>query len=481
MPSIFEENRLISLLREFDIRLLVSYLEKLRRFREEAENKDLLHHFIPVVDPTSGDPIAFRIEFSEPVFVMLSHPLCRMHARIHYPIEFEWERFYVAQLGMLSVYFIDLNVITLIKFWAEAAEQVSPKALNSLTSEAACMELSPSIRNINYSTMNFIIPFGAGLWKTPEEIDETMRAYLKYSFSLSPKQGFSFASHFSHSKTSIKYLLKVAKTLCLIDEIHGQTKIQIMNRAIKAHKVGIRMLTEKDGTFFFMRRSAYVPDDVFNELLSAQTQNQISLSESFLNAIILEVREKTNSWELLSVVSDIGASYFELTQTLIAYVLMKIFNSNDRTTYVCDINKLKAAFNSMLNQIWRHIKLPSTISDRIIGAFDLALESHYPIFITKEDEIYYLHPLVFGFLHSKRHLDLLFQKEGKENMIRFLNFLEKMSSQVPYMQLYLDETLDMFRGESKKVLLSKLFNLIRRIKVSKLLQTCFKSFGFCQF
>jgi len=67
----------------------------------------------------------------------------------------------------------------------------------------------------------------------------------------------------------------------------------------------------------------------------------------------------------------------------------------------------------------------------------------------------------------------LFQKEGKEKIIKFWNFLEKMNDGTKYMKLYLDETLDMFRGESKRVLLSKLFKLIKKINISKLLQTCF--------
>ena len=37
------------------------------------------------------------------------------------------------------------------------------------------------------------------------------------------------------------------------------------------------------------------------------------------------------------------------------------------------------------------------------------------------------------------------------------------------MELYLDDTLEMFRGESKKELLAKLFGLIRRIKIARLL------------
>jgi hypothetical protein len=379
MPRIFEENRLLNLLREFDTALTLSYLEKLKKFKKEAEEKELINCFIPIIDPSLADPIAFRIEFSDPILVMLSHPLCRIYTRIRYPIKFEWPRFYVTQLGMLPVYIVDLNTLTLIKFWAEAAEQVSPQALTRvLTSDAVCMKLVPTIRNIHYSTMNFIIPFGAELWKESGIMDKIVESYLKYSFWLSPKQGFSFSTHFLHSKTSIMCLLKVAKTLCLIDKINHQMKIQIMDKTIKAHKVSMRMLTERNGVFFFTKQAAYIPDDILRELQSTQKQGQISLTESFLNAIVLEIKEKTKSFELLTVLSDIGASYFELAQTLISYALMNIFNSNDKIVYICNINELKAVFNSMMSQIWKNIRLPFTISDIIIGTFDFGLRIALP-------------------------------------------------------------------------------------------------------
>jgi hypothetical protein len=320
--------------------------------------------------------------------------------------------------------------------------------------------------------MNFIIPFGAKLWKMSENMDEIMFRYLKYSLWLSLKPGFSFSTHFLHSKASIKYLLKVTKTICLIDEIKGQINIHIMGKLIKARRVNTRMLVEKDGSFYFVRHEVYVPNDILNELLSMQSQDKVVITKSFLNAIVLEIREKPRSFEFLSMVSDIGPSYFELVQTLIGYVLLKIFNSSDKVAYICDFSELKKTFNNMLTQIWKHLDLPSTISDGITSSFDLALESHYPIFIRNNNEIYYMHPSVFSFLYTTLHFDL-FQKESKEKMIKFLNFLEKMNNKVRYMELYLDETLDMFRGESKRELLSKIFRLIQKIKISKLLQTCF--------
>jgi len=474
MPGIFEENRIIGLLTKFDRNLSLSYLQKIKEFREELEEIGLIDRLTLIKDPTLANPIGFRLEFSDPILIMLSHPLCRMHARILYPIEFEWERFYVTQLGMLPVFFVDLNTITLIKFWSEAASQVSPQALRSiLGKEAACMELRPKSRKIPYSTMNFLIAFGADLWKTKGDIDEIMRSYMKYSYWTVPKPGFSFSTHLLHTKASIKYVLKVAKTLCLIDKISSSTKFRIWNRTIKVHKIRIRMLTEKNGNFFFLKREAYLPDDVLRELLSIEERDKISIKESFLNAIVLEIKEKRRSFELLSIISDIGASYFELVQTLIAYTLMRTFNLSDNITFICNMDQLKMSFKNLLTQIGRYIRLPSTVSEKVENIFDIALQSLYPLFVVKEENVYFLHPIVFNYLRTKPQFANISQIKDKERLIKILIFLEKMNAKVPYMELYLDETLEMFRGESKKELLSKFFSLIRRMKIAKLLQRCF--------
>lgn len=474
MSGIFEENRIIGLLTKFDRNLSLNYLQKVRKFKEELEEIGLIDFLTPIKDPTLADPIGFRLEFSYPILVMLSHPLCRMHTRILYPIEFEWERFYVTQLGMLPVFFVDLNTITLIKFWSEAASQVSPQVLRSiLGKEANCMELRPKTRKIRYSTMNFLIAFGADLWKTKGDIDEIMRNYMKYSYWTTPKPGFSFSTHLLHTKASIRYVVKVAKTLCLIDKISSPTRFKIWNRIIKAHKIRIRMLTERDGTFFFLKREAYLPDDVLKELLSIEEREKISIRESFLSAIVLEIKEKRRSFELLSIISDIGASYFELAQTLIAYTLMKTFNLSDNIAFICDREQLKTSFKNFLTQIGRYIKLPFTISEKIVNVFDIALQSLYPLFVVEKEDIYFLHPTVFNYLRAKSQFASISQIKDKEKLIKILTFLEKINAKVPFTKLYLDETLEMFRGESKGKLLSEFFSLVRRIKIAKLLQRCF--------
>ncbi|MEM3816190.1 MAG: hypothetical protein QW341_05020 [Candidatus Bathyarchaeia archaeon] len=126
--------------------------------------------------------------------------------------------------------------------------------------------------------------------------------------------------------------------------------------------------------------------------------------------------------------SDISTSYFELAQTIIAYILMKTFHSKECITCVLTKAELKDAFDNMLSQISRHIRLPLTISEVIKNTFDIALTSLYPIFVVNDNMIYFLHPLIFNFLHSKPVFKFIL--EDKEKLTKLLQFIEKMSREL---------------------------------------------------
>ena len=467
-PKIFEENHLINLLTDFDKNLSLSYLGRMNRFTDIVEDANLVSSLEQIKDRALTKPIAMRMKFSEPLFVMLSHPICRMHMKIHYPIEFGWERFFVTKLGLLPVYSPSLNLITLVKFWADAAEQSTTQALDIILKRGPVfMELRPSTRPVRYSTMNFFLSYGSDLFQAPKAVGDLLRRYLVYSLWLGRKLGFSLSSHFLHTRGSIRYFLKVSKGLCLVDDIARRTRLNISGRSIRVNKIKARILLEKDGHFCFQPVRAVLPNDVALELRSYP-----NLKEVFLNSIVMEVRDKENVIELLSVLVDVGASYYELTQTIIGYTLMARYYDNDNYTYVCTVSELKSDFEDMLMQVGRFVKLPLTVSDLIENVFDLALKSLEPLFIVSNDEVYFLHPLLIGFLSSKKRLDLVLQNQT-ESTILVLEFLEKMRRRVHYMELYLDETLDLFKGRSKRKLITELASLTRKIKFFKLLRKAF--------
>ena len=200
------------------------------------------------------------------------------------------------------------------------------------------------------------------------------------------------------------------------------------------------------------------------------------ISETFLNAVVLELNHKGLSFELLSVLSDIGASSYELTQTIISYAIMSRFYKGDYTTYVCELRELRDDFRRIMNQIGRHFNLPITVSDYISNLFDLSLRSHSPMFLAHDEKIYYLHPLILGYLYSKGLTNLLKQEETRRKLLVIIKFFERVSSEVPYISLYLDEALDIIArstSESKRELLSEIASLKREIRASKLLRKCF--------
>jgi hypothetical protein len=471
-PRIFEENRLIDLLRDFDTNLTLDYLSKVRRLEGFLQEFGIETRTNRIMDKGFADPIAIRIPFKRPSFLMISHPICRMHAKIHYPIEFGWERFYITKLGMLPVYLFGFNIITVLKFWAEAAHQSSSQALNLLGQREAFFRLQPSTRAMQYSTMNFIIPFGADLFLLPNEMDDLLRKYFLYSLWLGPKPGFTFSTHVLHTKSNVHYLLKLSKTLCLFDKLGEHRNLNILGRIIPARKVSIRMLIERDGEFFFIPVKALTPNDVIYQL-----QKESELDKVFLNAMILEVREKSNRFELLSVLCDVGASFYELSQSIMGYVLSSRYYHNENMVYVCDTEQLRTDFENVLGQIWRHVKLEYTISDLIKNAYDFALDSLYPLFIVYGKQIYYLHPILLEYIFSKGALDVVLKRENKQKLVALLRFIEKAKKAQRYMDLFLDDDLEIvreaLRTPSKKQLISDAYESIRQVSISKLLRLSF--------
>jgi hypothetical protein len=465
--TIYEENRLMSLLKDFDSQLFFDYLVKIRNLRECLEKEHLDLYFESIYDQTLSEPIAFRLKLSDPVLLMLSHPLCRLHARILYPIEYDWERFWVTKLGILPVYFINLNKISVIKFWGEEAYQASTDALNLLpVQEGTFLQVVPGARGIDYSTMNFIIHFGSPLIVAPPVMNDFLRNYLKYAYWNNPKRGFSCCPHFFHTRNSIKYFLKVAKTICLIDEVNGTVYIHVLDKVIKAKKTRIKILVTKDNQFLFTKVFAYIPEDVLIQLEKEE------LKQRFLNAIILEVREKDHSFELLSVVSDIGRSYYDLVQTLTSYILISTYYKNNSVSISCNMEELKRKFSGMLNQVIKHVRLPYTISDAIENVFEIAMAQHEPLFIVDNDIIRFLHPLALIYLFRTGRFELT-SSSNRAKLIRFLDYLEAIRTSSRRIQLYIDERLDEIALMNKKQVLEELIRLTHTILISKLLYNYF--------
>ena len=152
-----EEQHLIGLLKNFDTSLALSYLDRVKVASQLADER-ALSGMSAIHDGVLVDPIGFRISLKEPAFVMLSHPICRLRSKVPYPKQIEWERFFVAHLGMVPVYLVNLNVITVLKLWGDDSSMVvSQPFQQELDKGDILLEMASPSRPAQYSSMNFVL------------------------------------------------------------------------------------------------------------------------------------------------------------------------------------------------------------------------------------------------------------------------------------------------------------------------------------
>lgn len=204
-----EENHLLYLLKDFDTTLALNYLQKVKTTDELVEERGVSGILNPIMDEMLVDPIGFRLAFREPAFVLLSHPICRLRKKVPYPKQIEWERFFVAHLGMVPIYLVNLNVITVLKLWGDDSSLVVSKPFEEeLDKGDMLLELTPSARPAEFSSMNFVLQYGARLNKAPDELLEPFQKYYRYLFWALPGKGYTFSSHFLHRRAKITSFMK---------------------------------------------------------------------------------------------------------------------------------------------------------------------------------------------------------------------------------------------------------------------------------
>ena len=462
-----EENHLIILLKDFDPNLALSYLNGVKSTRDMIQAKGL-YGVEEIQDEALVDPIGFRIPFKEPTFIMLSHPICRLRSKVPYPKQIEWERFFVTHLGMVPVYLVNLNVITVLKFWGDDSSLVVSRPFqDELDKGDVLFELRPSVRPVQYSSMNFVLQFGAKLYTAPMQLLEPFQRYYGFLFWANPGKGYTFSSHFLHRRTQITTFMKVTKSLFTIRSIGNTKQIYVQGRSIECKEIDlVGFAFEDDNVREVKGIRSVVPVDIITEL------EKKDVRRCFLNAMMTELRSGTWRANLLSNILEIGESLFDLTSSLIGIQVDRLYHESDRPAYVCTMGELRKSTTQLLKQLFGLIDLPSTISDSV-DHFGLALRSLYPFIIIEGEKVLFAHPIILGFLVQQGMLGLVTHRDDKA-MADLLNLLEKIHDlHGSPMQIYIDPRMDRFKAGNKKESMYELLSINNRIALYKSLHQSF--------
>lgn len=463
-----EEYHLIKLLKDFDTGLALSYLEKVKSATQLIEDEGLSYALNTIEDGVLVGPMGFRISLREPAFIMLSHPICRLRAKVPYPKQIEWERFFVAHLGMVPIYLVNLNVITVLKLWGEDSSSIVSKPFqDELDKGNLLLEMSQSSRPVQYSSMNFLLQYGATKYKAADELIEPFQKYYRYGFWAFPGRGYTFSSHFFHRQSKITCFMKLTKSLYTVKSVGNYRRIHIEGRWIDCKELDLVGFTFQDGEVHVVSGiKAFAPVDTIEDL-----EQEKDVKKCFLNAMMIELRSELGRLNLLSDIIDIGESSFDLTATLLGLQINQLYFKSDRPCSVCSVDGLRKSTISLLKELIGYIDLPVTLSDSVDN-FEFALHSLYPFLAVSDEHVMFTHPMIIGFLARQDKLKLL-DSSNRKMLVDLLNLLEKIRDSERHMDIYLDSRMDMFRGANKKDSMSELYSIVRRIQLYKCLYRSF--------
>jgi hypothetical protein len=462
-----EEIHLLYLLKDFDTTLALNYLQKVKTTDELVEERGVSGILNPIMDEMLVDPIGFRLAFREPAFVLLSHPICRLRKKVPYPKQIEWERFFVAHLGMVPIYLVNLNVITVLKLWGDDSSLVVSKPFEEeLDKGDMLLELTPFARPAEFSSMNFVLQYGARLNKAPDELLEPFQKYYRYLFWALPGKGYTFSSHFLHRRAKITSFMKITKGLFTITSVGNPRQVFVENHWIDCRELSLAGLTVSDDEIQVVTGiRALVPIDVVEDL------EEKDIKKCFLNAMLIELRSELGKISLLSDVIEIGESMFDLVTTVLGKQVDDIYHSSERPAYICKTDELREDNLELLKELFKHIGLPVTVSDSAHN-FGLALRMLYPFLVVDGDRVLFAHPMIISFLARQGKLNLL-NFDNRKGLVDLLGLLERIHDAKHEMQIYLDPRMDQFRGINKKAMMDELFSIERRIRLYKCLHESF--------
>jgi hypothetical protein len=461
------EQHLAILLKKFSQKMYIDYVLKTEQIVKSCEDSRQLTELELIRTPDKTGDLAFRTAFDFPIYIMLSHPICKFRSHRHYPVA---EKVYIANLALVPVFFSSLNLMSVLKLWAEhATDFFNPANTPLADSDVVCWELPSASKPAEFSSMNFILQNRS----EPQIADPILTAIFEKYFRLLywsfPHLGFSPSTHFLHGRTTISSQVKTSKSLYIIEEINNKFSFFLEGKIIDGTYVLLRGLNMKGDSFFFQSFPAILDSDLAEQIL-----RRPNLASSFINGVVAEVTQKVQDdsrnftkHSLLTVVADYGESYFDILAALIGMLVDFKYAGSDSLTEIGTVADLSLQVKGAYQSIYRMLKVERSLSEIINNAFELAVDELFPAVVEDNGKVFYIHPLVWGFLKQWNLVrsEKSEQKEILLHIIRLLQLSETSSS----MTLYLDKSSDYFQrlGVSKQKFTRSIFQLANAIFLIK--------------
>lgn len=470
-PKRAEEIHLFPLLEEQFPVMAKSYRENLAALAEKMDDYPNLQWYNDEVGP-----LFFRLDLDLPALFILSEPLSRFQAHKRYVVPIDTERSFYADLGIIPVYFANLNRISCVKLWGgQASNFFAPYSQPFRREEDVTWRLDPVADDpAQLSSMNFILKHKATENEVHDPIRSVLSDYFKYAFWSFPRPGFACCAHIIHSRENINHVLKVAKSIYVIKRVH-EPRAEWLAPYYSAWVQRIEFEV-------FDRRGqprtlwAYMARDVVKKIES-ETGSRNS-ENVLINGLIYEFKDKAHpsgGLRLLSVVADFLPSDVELFKTLAGLSAAERFYLNHETFgQIGSVDELRSEVDRRYRPFLRRTAFSTSFFDRLGSPTKYIVDELYPIVVQYEGLAFFVHPVILSALMELDKADII---EGKDvsALVKFIRLLQKCGSErgelltlrfTDEAQYFKDLGVDF--SDLRRVLLSAM----RAIRISKLLSEC---------
>ncbi len=416
--------------------------------------------------PDKAGDLAFRTSFDFPLYIMLSHPICKFRSHRSYPVG---ESVYIANLALVPVFFSSFNLMSVLKLWGERATGFFNPANTPLAgSDVRCWELPVAFKPAQFSSMNFIEQNGADPQIVNPALTEIFEKYFQFLYWAFPHRGFSPSTHFLHGSTKVSSQVKIAKSLYIVEEVRNPFSFFLEGKTIEGTYVRLKGLTMDNGKFFFQSFPAMLDSELVEEILSKP-----NLGSSFINGIVAQVTQKSPGEDqlkkrsLLTVVADYGEAYYDIILALTGMIVDSTFQTSDSLTAIGTLEDLSSQVLEAYRSICTMLNVERTLSEAVDNLFALVIDQMFPTVVENDGSLFYIHPLAWGLLEKWKLVsqDKARQKEILLHLCKLLQTSESGSS----MKVFLDKSCDYFQslGVNKSQFSRSVFQLADAISLIK--------------
>jgi hypothetical protein len=418
--SPYQEYNLLNLLYEFNHGMYVNYRNRLEGFSEIT--KSLPNP--PLLDwryDRNGQPLFFRMEFNTPLHFMLSHPICRFKAPEDYPIR-RGDHTLCLKLAIVPAFCVTLNAFTVIKLWNQGAIALFSPTSDFLAEDKVFWEIPSPSQHLGpqYSSLNFILRYGADPRTAPTHYKDIMEMYFRYGFWSFPRPGFSCCTHMIHGSDHISTILKVAKSIYALGETFEE-EIRIGFNEFRATMIRLIGLTKRNGQFRLSDTYAVLTYDVAREIERFRGRG------FFVNGVISEFRRRSGGFYTFTTVAELGYADLDLIKSVIGMVVADRFQRGDSLTSVGTMEEVRTETEELIERLWPAGQLTTpTMADGLKDLFENALLDLRPIIMNDGEEVLFIHPNLFSCLTE---FDLFGRLRRIENGLLYaLRLLELIST-----------------------------------------------------